>query len=98
MNRPLNHSAACPLGSKAGAATPVAASATPTAFDGRKVRRARKAGRCVSYRAAEAGNAPECLRLIKVGDQYVEGEIDPYLAGGFGHERVCLACAKAGHA
>ena len=57
------------------------------------IRRARKAGRCVNWRAAEAGNAPECLRTIEVGALYAEGDIDPYKAGGFGHDRICAGCA-----
>jgi hypothetical protein len=59
---------------------------------------ARVAGRCVSFRAAEAGNAPECRRIIEVGDTYFDGEMDPYKAGGFGKDRVCVECRKRGYA
>lgn len=57
------------------------------------IRRARKAGRCVNWRAAEAGNAPECLRTIEAGALYAEGDVDPYTAGGFAHDRICAGCA-----
>jgi hypothetical protein len=63
-----------------------------------KLHYARKAGRCVSYSAALAGNAPECRRTIEVGDPYYDGELDPYSAGGFGHDRVCIACREKGYA
>lgn len=33
---------------------------------------------------------------IKKGDLYVEGERDPYRAGGFAHERYCAECAIPG--
>lgn len=59
---------------------------------------ARKAGNCVNRGPAEAGNAPECQRTIEVGDVYFDGDLDPYKAGGFGRDRVCAPCRKAGHA
>jgi hypothetical protein len=61
-------------------------------------RKARVAGRCCSFGAAEAGNAPECLRRIEVGDSYFDGELDPYSAGGFGRDRVCVECRRMGYA
>ena len=64
----------------------------------RKIHYARKAGNCVNRRPAEVGNAPECKRTIEVGQAYVDGDLDPYKAGGFGKDRVCLGCALAGHA
>jgi hypothetical protein len=59
---------------------------------------ARKAGKCCNYGPAVAGNAPECHRMIAIGDTYFDGDIDPYKAGGFGKDRVCVGCRKAGHA
>lgn len=60
---------------------------------------ARKAGPCVNGgKPFEAGNAPGCLRSIQVGDTYYDGELDPYKAGGFGRDRVCVECRKRGHA
>lgn len=48
------------------------------------VRKARKRHACEN---------PQCPRDIERGDLYVEGDIDPYRAGGFGHERFCIVCA-----
>jgi hypothetical protein len=59
---------------------------------------AHKAGRCANARAASAGNAPGCLLTINVGDRYMEGDFDPGIAGGFGKERVCMACYQRDHA
>lgn len=56
------------------------------------IRRARKEHRCANRHAALVGNAPGCTLTIKPGEQYVEGDVDPYLAGGFGHDRICLPC------
>lgn len=53
-------------------------------FKGHAIRVARKAGKCAERPA-------ECR--IEVGDRYVEGDVDPYSAGGFGRDRVCLRCA-----
>lgn len=60
---------------------------------------ARKRHRCVNAAAAERGNpavADICKRVIEKGEQYVEGDANPYEAGGFGFDRGCLACAEAG--
>lgn len=57
------------------------------------VRRARKRWKCCNAHAASAGNAPDCRRYIEAGEQYVEGDIDPYLAGGFGRDKLCLGCS-----
>lgn len=59
---------------------------------------ARKAGRCANRSAALAGNAPGCTLEIKPGDPFVYGDVDPYLAGGFGRDRICQPCADAGRA
>jgi hypothetical protein len=56
-------------------------------LDGEAVRRARVAGPCK--------NGP-CRNRIEVGDLYVEGELDPYRAGGFAVERYCLTCQGTG--
>lgn len=53
-------------------------------FKGHAIRIARKAGKCAE-RPRE--------HRIEVGDRYVEGDRDPYSAGGFGRDRVCLGCA-----
>jgi hypothetical protein len=64
-------------------------------------RTARKQHRCANAHAAILGNLlvkDICTRVIKPGEQYVEGEVDPYYAGGFGHDRICKPCADAGQA
>lgn len=62
------------------------------------IRTARVAGPCANAAAAERGVewAQHCLRIINKGDRYAEGEMDPYKAGGFGCERVCMSCAERG--
>ena len=52
-------------------------------FKGHNIRIARKPGKC----------AENFAHRINVGDSYVEGDVDPYSAGGFGKDRVCLECA-----
>jgi hypothetical protein len=59
------------------------------------IRTARKAGNCANIGAARAGNAPDCKQRINPGDKYEQGDPDPYLAGGFGHDRICSGCSKA---
>lgn len=56
------------------------------------VRQARKAGRC-QYWLGEPGRCPE---QINPGDQYIEGEMDPFVAGGFGRERYCMKHLNGG--
>lgn len=64
------------------------------------VRRARIAHHCrFCYTPGPAAQAVGGLskvvavaKAIKAGDLYVEGDVDPYEAGGYGHERICLAC------
>lgn len=61
-------------------------------YDGNIVRRARK-----EYHCDEAYGWPDfkrCGRRIAIGCAYVEGDVDPYRAGGFAHERICLPCAR----
>jgi hypothetical protein len=60
---------------------------------------ARKRHRCYNANAADRGNpqvAKICSRFIEPGEQYAEGENDPYRAGGFGREQFCKACADRG--
>ncbi len=59
------------------------------------IRTARKAGRCANYSAWKAGNAPTCHGIINRDDRYEQGDPDPYLAGGFGHDRICAGCSEA---
>ena len=58
------------------------------------IRTARKAGRCANRHASLAGNADGCTLTIETGDRYLEGDCDPYSAGGFGRDRICLPCAR----
>ena len=62
---------------------PIEISAGPLA--GHMIRKARKPGRCADYR--------HCHTIIRPGDLYAEGDVDPYTAGGFANERLCLECA-----
>jgi hypothetical protein len=67
----------------------------------RIIRTARKRHRCVNAHAADVGNpavADICTRYIEPGQLYVEGEVDPYVAGGFGHDYICKPCSDAGQA
>jgi hypothetical protein len=56
-------------------------------FKGCPIRTARKAGKCAGFR--------HCGTIIQPGDRYVEGDTQYDIAGGFGHERLCLPCAGA---
>lgn len=56
------------------------------------VRTARKAHKCDARNARGHGTGA-CTNDIAVGEKYVEGEMDPYRAGGFGRERYCEECA-----
>ncbi len=65
------------------------------------VRTARVEHRCCNAAMAERGVntlVANCHRTIKAGEHYIQGEIDPYRAGGFGHEYVCMDCADRGNA
>lgn len=59
-------------------------------YNGHIVRRARKAWTCDA-----AQGWPEirrCRKPIPAGAFYIEGDVDPDYAGGFGHERYCADC------
>lgn len=56
------------------------------------VRTARKEWRCVNHHAMIVGNAPGCRGDIHPGERYTEGDCDPYLAGGFGFDKLCIGC------
>ena len=58
-------------------------------YDGYPIRRARKVHHCDYWHGAVLGR---CNRLIEPGALYVEAEIDPDIAGGFGHKRYCADC------
>ena len=64
------------------------------------VRTARKEWRCENAHAHSIGHpaVASCRVNITPGEQYVEGQRDPYLAGGFGFEKYCMACLEAGQA
>jgi len=61
-------------------------------YKGNPIRTARK-----NYTCDEADGWGEtfrrCRKPIEAGERYVEGDVDPCRAGGFGHDRVCLSCA-----
>jgi hypothetical protein len=58
------------------------------------VRTARKTWRCANAHACVCGNpaAANCRITITPGERYTEGDVDPYLAGGFGFDKLCVAC------
>ena len=59
---------------------------------------ARKAGPCANASAAKRGIewAQHCSLTINPGDSYVDGDLNLDKAGGFGRDRVCMACAERG--
>lgn len=57
---------------------------------GQPIRKARKAHRCDYFHGVRNGG--RCKTIIQPGSYYVEGEANDE-AGGFGHDRYCLACA-----
>ena len=59
---------------------------------GARIRVARKEHRCSDARRSERLGLTKCQRVIHPGDRYAEGDMDPDSAGGFGHDRYCLAC------
>lgn len=61
-------------------------------YEGRAIRRARKPYVCEQW-VSGWPQINRCGRPINAGDLYVEGDVDPDRAGGFGHERICLECA-----
>lgn len=52
----------------------------------RQVRVARKSGVCAGWEKRGG-------HQMMIGELYVETELDPYKAGGFGMSRCCLKCA-----
>ena len=58
------------------------------------VRTARKAWRCCNAHAHTVGNpaAAKCRVTIEPGEKYTEGDCDPYQAGGFGFDKLCIGC------
>jgi hypothetical protein len=58
---------------------------------GNAVRTARKSYRCDFWKGQSSGGF--CRNKIEPGDQYVEGDPNDE-AGGFGRDRVCMACAQ----
>ena len=54
---------------------------------GKRIRTARKEGCC------EYGRCPE---IIRAGDDYFDGELNPYKAGGFRCDRYCMSHASDG--
>lgn len=60
---------------------------------GSPIRTARKDHRCADAARSERLGLTKCLRVIRKGDKYVEGDCDPDYAGGFGHDRYCMECA-----
>ena len=67
--------------------TPV--TVTDGTWKGHVWRRARKSYPC-DY---NKGRGVYCTNQIEAGDVYLEGEMDPYKAGGFGNDRYCQLCA-----
>lgn len=63
-------------------------------WEGRRIRTARKAGRCEYWLGGEAGRCPN---EIAVGDEYIEGDLSStFKAGGFGRDRYCMTHAADG--
>lgn len=60
---------------------------------GHRIRRARKEHRCDYWHGR--ANGGRCDKSIASDDFYVEGDISPDRAAGFGHDRYCLDCAGA---
>lgn len=60
-------------------------------------RTARKTHRCANASRAERGVAWAqcCKRTITPGERYLEGDVNPDIAGGFGHDRYCMGCVEA---
>jgi hypothetical protein len=62
-------------------------------YTGHPIRKARKSFTCGTFRGLIDGQRTFCQTRIEVGDSYVEGDLDPYRAGGFAHEKLCFDCA-----
>ncbi len=61
--------------------TPITVESGP--WSGHVVRRARKLFKCDD----------RCGHWIAGGELYLQGDTNPYEAGGFAHDRLCLKCA-----
>ena len=61
-------------------------------YQGHIVRTARKDWTC--QRMVRWAPFERCEKPIAAGQVYVEGEVDPDVAGGFGMTRVCMDCAR----
>ena len=60
-------------------------------LNGHLIRTCRKPFRC-DYNHGRV-NGGRCKRIVEPGHLYVEGDVDPYRAGGFASYRYCFACA-----
>lgn len=58
-------------------------------FKGSCIRRARKAGPC-QYGRLRSGEEARCEKRIEVGDDYFEGDLNDFRAGGFARDRCCM--------
>jgi hypothetical protein len=58
----------------------------------RKARKAHHCRWCYSPTRTADGRLHVPPHKIKAGELYVQGDVDPYEAGGYGHERICLGC------
>jgi hypothetical protein len=55
-------------------------------MEGHRIGKARKTGQCQYWLGADG----RCKHIIEVGEEYVAGDTDPYIAGGFAQKRYCL--------
>ena len=69
--------------------TPV--TVTDGTWEGHVWRRARKSYLCDYNKRGGVW----CTNQIEAGDVYLEGQMNPYKAGGFGNYRYCQLCAGA---
>ena len=69
--------------------TPV--TVTDGTWKGHVWRRARKSYLCDYNKRGGV----RCTNQIEAGDVYLEGQMNPYKAGGFGNYRFCQLCAGA---
>lgn len=58
-------------------------------YQGHPIRKARQEWPCENY-----PRSSPLRHVIIAGERYVEGDVDPDYAGGFGHYRICLKCAE----
>jgi len=62
-------------------------------WTGHLIRRARKSRICEYGITISGDPTSHCTRVIEPGDLYVEGELNPCKAGGYGQDSYCLDCA-----